>query len=315
LTNGEWREVKSVAIGEFSQHWDEKAGEFVTQTQQFSYFSRCCQARAFEEAAVVELHRRGVSKAQTVVTVNDGARWIQEFIDYHCPKAIRINDFYHTLEYIADAGKAIWGEGSDAFKQWFVRMAHQLKQSPPQSTVADLRLLQPKAKTDAQLATLDKAIFYIQSRLPMMDYPHFCRQGYPIGSGAVESSHKSVIHVRLKLAGMRWADSHIDPMLALRNLICNGRWASTWPAIVAYRRQLLWQKRREAVVQRQKQTSPPPTKPLSLADVKVLPTSQPQLPVQPKSNRPADDHPWRKNCWPTKESWRWASPPSPQTQN
>lgn len=304
LTSGEWREVKSMAVGEFSRQWDSQAGEYVTHSHDLSYFSRSYRAREFEEAALAELHHRGLAKAQTVVAVNDGAAWIQQFIDYHCPRAVRIIDFSHTLEYIAAAGKAIWGEGSHAFKQWFTRMAHQLKHYPPQRTLAELRLLLPKAKTESQLDLLDRAIFYIQSRLQMMDYPHFLKRGYPIGSGSVESSHKMVIHARLKLAGMRWAPAHVDPMLALRNLICNGRWADAWPKIVAYRRQLLWQKRREAIAQRQSQ----PAKPLSLADLKVALSSQPPPLPQPKSSRPAADHPWRINLWPTREAWRWASP-------
>jgi hypothetical protein len=43
-----------------------------------------------------------LEKAATVVAVNDGAGWIQSFIDYHCPQAVRIIDFAHALGYIAD---------------------------------------------------------------------------------------------------------------------------------------------------------------------------------------------------------------------
>jgi hypothetical protein len=308
LTNGEWREVKSVAVGEFSRQWDTQAGEYVSHTHDLSYFSRSYKAREFDQAALAELYQRGIDKAQTLVAVNDGAAWIQQFIDYHCPQAVRIIDFSHVLEYIAAAGKAIWGEGSDAFKEWFARMAHQLKHYPPQRTLAELRLLLPKAKTESQADPLDRAIFYIQSRLEMMDYPHFRQRAYPIGSGSVESSHKVVVHSRLKLAGMRWAASHVDPMLALRNLVCNTRWADTWPKIVAYRRQLLWQKRRQAIAQRHKKQLPQPSHRLSLSDLKVALPPQPTAPSEPKPRRPSDTHPWRNNLWPTKEAWRWASP-------
>jgi hypothetical protein len=62
----------------------------------------------------------------------------------------------------------------------------------------------------------------------MLDYPHFRRCGYPIGSGSVESGHKRVVQRRLKGAGMRWAEHHLDPMLALRDLVCNDRWDAGW---------------------------------------------------------------------------------------
>ena len=69
--------------------------------------------------------------------------------------------------------------------------------------MANLRLLLPKATTEEQEAKVDDAIFYIQSRLPMMDYPHFRNRGYPIGSGNVESGHKVVVQRRMKGGGMR----------------------------------------------------------------------------------------------------------------
>jgi hypothetical protein len=237
LTDGNWLEVKSVATGEF-----ERAEQSV-KTTAISYFTRSYEIRTFERYALGELHRRGLGKAQTVVAVNDGAQWIQSFIDYHCPQAVRIIDFAHALGYVSDAGKAIWGEGSEAFKTWFSRMAHQLKHKPPQRTLAELQLLQPKAKSDEQAAALDRAIFYLQTRRQMIDYPFFQRRGYPIGSGCVESGHKVVVQRRLKGAGMRWAPHHVDPMLALRDLVCNRRWSEGWSQIVTYQHKQRYRKR------------------------------------------------------------------------
>jgi hypothetical protein len=302
LANGEWREVKSVVVGEFSAKWDEASNERQVTTEKLSYFSRSYRVREFERQALAELHGRGVTEAKTVVAVNDGAEWIQSFIDYHCPQAVRIIDFSHTLEYIADAGKAVWGEGTPQFEPWYARMAHQLKSRPPAQTVAELRLLQPKAKTDEQQAILDRAIFYIQTRLTMMDYPHFRTKGYPIGSGSVESSHKFVVHKRLKQAGMRWAEQHVDPMLSLRNLLCNDRWDDTWPEIVAYRQRR--QKRRR----HQPEESTAPQKPITFAHVAVAP--EPGL--QPAKTKPKEDHPWRRGIWPTREAWRWSRPHLPK---
>jgi hypothetical protein len=303
LVNGEWREVKSVAVGEFSARWDALQNDYQVTTDKLSYFSRSYRAREFERQALAELHQRGATEAKMVVAVNDGAEWIQSFIDYHCPQAVRIIDFSHTLEYIAAAGKAVWGEGAPQFQPWFERMAHQLKHKPPDQTVAELQLLRPKAKSDEQKAILDRAIFYIQVRLPMMDYPHFQAKGYPIGSGSVESSHKSVVQRRLKGPGMRWAGPHIDPMLALRNLLANDRWDSTWPEIVAYRQRQLQQKRCHSH-QQTADRSVGPDKPITLADVKVAP--EPTAISRPTT--PKEDHPWRRNLWPTREAWRWSPP-------
>ncbi len=54
--------------------------------------------------------------------------------------------------------------------------------------------------------------------------------GSMYGSGSVESAHKQVVQRRLKQAGMRWAPQHVNPILALRDLLCNGRWSEGWNA-------------------------------------------------------------------------------------
>ena len=100
LTNGEWREVKTVAVGEFSAQWDAKKSELEVKSSKLSYFSRSYPAREFEHFALGELHRRGLEEAKEVVAVNDGAAWIQSFIDYHCPKAVRVIDFAHAQSYV-----------------------------------------------------------------------------------------------------------------------------------------------------------------------------------------------------------------------
>lgn len=157
LTSCEWREVKSVAVGEFETVKSAQGVAEAVRAQKLSYFTHSYRARNFEYFALAELARCGLDKAETVVVVTDGAEWLQSFIDYHCPKAVRIIDFAHALGHVAEAGREVWGEGTEAFKSWFAHCAHQLKHKPPQRTLAELRLLQPKAKQDEQAAALDGA--------------------------------------------------------------------------------------------------------------------------------------------------------------
>lgn len=308
LTSGEWREVKGLAVGEFE--WADKASGVSEEvkTRNLSYFTRSYRIREFETFALAELARRGLDKAKTVVAVNDGAEWLQSFINYHCPQAVRIVDFAHALGYVADAGKAIWSEGSGEFKNWLERCGHQLKHRPPQRTLAELSLLQPKAKKQEQVDAIDDALFYLRRRLDMIDYPYFRQRGYPIGSGSVESAHKQVVQRRFKQAGMRWAPQHVDPLLALRDLICSGRWNEGWYNIVSFQ----LQKQREIRCQSALAKQTTPTSPITfyaLQAAGLLPNPDAielQLPVNNKPKRDPKDHPWRRNLWPTKESWRWS---------
>src|SRR5437660_7672049 len=74
----------------------------------------------------------------------------------------------------------------------------------------------------------------LRKREGLMRYPQFQHQGWPIGSGMVESANKLVVEARLKGAGMHWERSHVNPLLALRNGVCNERWQETWQLAVAH---------------------------------------------------------------------------------
>ena len=87
LIGGEWAEVKTLTLGEVTRN---KRGEVCTQ--HLSYFSRLSDAASFEEAALVETHRRGLERATEVCAVQDGAPWLQGFTDYHRADAVRILD-------------------------------------------------------------------------------------------------------------------------------------------------------------------------------------------------------------------------------
>ena len=60
-----------------------------------------------------------------------------------------------------------------------------------------------------------------------MRYDEYLRLGYGIGSGAVESAHKQIIHARFRQAGMRWSEAGARRLLALRLLLLllNDNWA------------------------------------------------------------------------------------------
>ena len=66
--------------------------------------------------------------------------------------------------------------------------------------------------------------------------PTFRQNGWPIGSGMVESANKLVIEARLKGAGMHWDRTNVNPMLTLHNGVCNERGPETWQVAVSHHR-------------------------------------------------------------------------------
>jgi len=299
LTNGEWREVKTVTFGEFQSQWHPKDQKPVVKTDKLSYFSRVEPAETFSRQALYEWQQRGGENARRVVAVNDGARWIQSFIDYHCPQAVRVIDFAHAQSYVATVGKAVYGQDTETFRRWFAAASKQLGQKPPQRTIADLHWLQSQHNPEGQNQEIAQAIYYLSSRLDMIDYPHFRRQQIPIGSGIGESGNKVVMQRRMKQAGMRWAESSLNPMLSLRNLLCNQRWHTGWHDI--YQRRLLSQRQQRLQRCQPKRTHTPP---LTLASVRVAEENTTQPVAASSASSPIKSiHPWRNNKWPLRHRW------------
>jgi hypothetical protein len=305
LVGGEWTEVKTLVIGEVGEPVQEK-GEWVVHTRKLSYFSRLAEASDFNHLALVETHRRGVENAGQVGAIQDGAEWLQGLVDWHRPDALRILDFPHAGGYVAKIGQATFGADTPELAAWLKTQLHALKHQGPDPVLAELqeRVLEPPGAASLELP---KALAYLEKRKPQMHYPTFQAQGWPIGSGATESGNKLVVEARLKGAGMHWARAHVDPMLALRNIVCNDRWPEAWPQIVtclrqqdAIRRAERQQKRRQARARllahqtvRVDLTQPPIAPPV-VSSGAAVPVCSPR-PETGGTRRPAPNHPWRRS--------------------
>jgi hypothetical protein len=229
LVKGEWAEVKTLVIGEVQPAVKEKEA-WVVHTRELSYFSRLACAEEFQRQALVEMYQRGVENAGQVGAIQDGADWEQGFIDYHCPNAVRILDFAHAGEHLSQVGQFLHGENTPQAQQWLGERLHQLKEEGPTPILTELKGL---AQQHPQAAQITTHLAYLEKRQAQLQYPQFRAQGWPIGSGIVESGNKLVVEARLKGAGMHWARSHVNPMLAIRNIICSDRWKQEWPKIAA----------------------------------------------------------------------------------
>lgn len=111
----------------------------MVHTKDLSYFSRLADHETFARLATVETHRRGTDRAGLVCAVVDGADWEQKFIDMHCPKAVRILDWDHAAEHVAEAGQAVFGVGTAAAAQWLEMQVHELKHGEPERVLGKLR--------------------------------------------------------------------------------------------------------------------------------------------------------------------------------
>jgi hypothetical protein len=289
VLHGEWAEVKTLVVGEVGEP-GQVDGALVAQTHTHSYFSRVSDATTFQQQTLGELQRRSLECATQVVAVSDGAEWIQGFIDFHCPDATRILDFAHAAQRICQIGEAVLGTEHAGLQAWQTRQLQQLKQHGPQGVLDTLRTF---AAAHLSVPLIAENLAYLQKRQAQMQYPSFQAQGWPIGSGMVESANKLVVEARLKGAGMHWSRASLNPLLALRNAVCNDRWDEAWQQSATHIR-------RVGLVRRElepKRLSTPqgasPAPPASLPPA----SSQVEAVEQPKV---AAKHPWRRTNYATK---------------
>jgi hypothetical protein len=239
LVHGQWAEVKTMAVARVEEG---KAGEEVHSTE-ISYFSRMLDAASFAEQASAELLRRGIDQVKQLSAVMDGAEWIDGFVDYLCPHVLfRILDFPHAGEYVNEIGKLAQAQGSVLPEDWLKSHLHDLKHDGPVTVLEDLRDLRDRHPLVEEIG---KKLAYLEKRETRMQYPLYQAQGWPIGSGMVESGNKVVMQARLKGPGMHWAPEHVNPLLALRCGACSNRWDETYEQAHNHHQKQLVVKRNE----------------------------------------------------------------------
>jgi hypothetical protein len=234
LVHKQWAEVRTVAIGEPQQKRNAR-GEMEVHVGKLSYFSRLADASTFTRLAEAEIRRRRVKDAKEVRAIMDGADWCQLFVDKHRPDAVRMLDFPHAGEHINELLEALEQAKMLFPPQMLERCLHILKHRGPRP------LLRMADRLECHLAErkgIHEHLDYLRKREALMQYPQFRRDGWPIGSGMVESANKNVVEARLKGAGMHWQRKNVNPMLALRNAVCNGRWREMWQKAVLQHRKL-----------------------------------------------------------------------------
>lgn len=297
LVKGEWAEVRTVAIGEVKEQVC-RHGQREVHTGQLSYFSRMTDAQTFGELAEVEMRRRGVSQANAVCAVTDGADWIQGFIDLHRPDALRVLDFPHAAEHLNLLLEALQQAGMTLPPNAFDRCLHILKHRGPGPLVRCYDRLPARYK---ELEAVQKQMQYFGKRLSLMQYPDYQHDGWPIGSGMVESANKVVVQARLKGAGMHWAPTHVNPMLALRTAVCNERWNEAWQEMTQELRTQSHAKRQMLATTRfQSHISSLFLLLLRLHPPTPKPTPPSPRPAQPAATLPGSccpsaHHPWKRS--------------------
>lgn len=158
-------------------------------------------------------------KGSRLVFISDGAPWIKNWVEDAFPNAISILDFYHASEHLHGFVEQFFKD-KEKGKKWTKAQKELLLNGKVAQVIKNVRR---KAGTDNKAA--DNLIDYYNSNIKRMDYNRYKQIGCGIiGSGAIESTHRTLIQERMKLSGQRWSKKGAQNMLNLRVTNMNGQW-------------------------------------------------------------------------------------------
>lgn len=164
----------------------------------------------------------GFDEKTLVHGVGDGAKWI-----YEQGERIAGSNFSYTIdqphlcEYFSNAVGA-WKTDTREEVQRLKKLADEGKID---SVTQELRKRQEEYP---EHEGIESCLRYITNRPGQFEYAKIRAKELPVGSGKVESTHRSLMQKRLKKPGTWWLKSNADKMADLRTLRGNGKWGLLW---------------------------------------------------------------------------------------
>lgn len=172
----------------------------------------------------------GMDRAEQWVALTDGGNGLDDFMNVHFPRAVRILDFYHAAEHLGDFAKVFCGSDTITAEELTTQWTHDLKHKGGHALLAVLEALNLRGRANTIREAHRLVTGYIRNNLHRMDYPHYREQGWQIGSGHIEAGCKTVVNQRLKLSGMRWGCDGADSLCHLRAMYEGetSQWDAFW---------------------------------------------------------------------------------------
>lgn len=218
------------------------------------------------EEALVDLDARGLIPRDgnyddvhaQITVVTDGQPWIHERMVGWFTSPVAILDPYHLIERLGNDAKVMFGEGTTAARRWMARAVgivlgrvarsdgaaklragrkHQRREPKPlpagacpsRDAPADLLAHVLDARTSEAAADVRTRLAnFIEDNLGRIAYRVYRWRGFLIGSGAMESLHRTAVQARIKLPGCRWLAETSDRIFAIRMMTLAGRWDEFW---------------------------------------------------------------------------------------
>lgn len=222
----EWREPKVLIIFEL-----DKKGQMERDSR--SVIDGTLRGPdALLELAAFHLHRLGAAAAQEIVFVADGAPWIWGRLDWVVKqvgiaptRVCEVLDWCHAVHHLSLALEDLRLPKAERAAA-YARLRKALKQGKAEEVITELKQL---ADARSQTSPVWVEIRYLTKHCEAgrLRYPVFRYRRLPIGSGAIESTIRRAINLRLKGNSIYWTADNAEAVFQLRAAILSGRWEET----------------------------------------------------------------------------------------
>ena len=224
-----WKELKigDIFEVEYRKEKDAQTGEEmeVGHAVKDSYVAHLGGPEQFGAMLWKEAKRRGWEKARSTAMVADGASWIWNLAHTHFYDSLQLVDWYHATEHLSAAAHTLHGDQPEKVRSWLEKQKTQLYRGHALSIV---RTLLDEAEQHPQQAhSLRSEAGYFQNNHRRMQYMFMREQGWPIGSGMVESGCKQFKH-RFAGPGMRWSRQGAERLIPIRSAIMSSTFDAVW---------------------------------------------------------------------------------------
>jgi hypothetical protein len=188
-----------------------------------------------------ETDRRDPARAHTWVIVTDGERALQRRVAASFEGVTLVLDLLHVTEKLWKAAHALHPEGSPKATAFVRERAARILAGQVSQVVKGLRQIVTKRHlTGTKANTLRSVADYLYANRTRMAYDHYLAKGWPIASGAVEGTCKTLVRDRFERSGMRWCPDGAEAMLKMRAVYLSGDLDEYWALHVQLDQQRLY---------------------------------------------------------------------------
>jgi hypothetical protein len=174
----------------------------------------------------------GTPKFRKVLFIADGADILWSLQNEYFPAADVCIDWYHIVEKLWAAGKALCRGTRRQRKQledWVATQKRRLRKGLLRDVLTELQhALSATAITGPgnkyRRKVLGDVLAHFTKNATRMRYAELRKEDLDIGSGVVEGAVRNLVGVRLDGPGMRWGRGRSEAVLHLRCVLLNSQW-------------------------------------------------------------------------------------------